>query len=346
LHHKIKKMMRKLNLINVLVFLLTINLFAQETDSLKARKAQVSFAYPVGSNGKSALNYSNNFSFNILYGLNGGLNGVEIGSLLNFNKGKVKGFQLSGIINYNTQKSSGILLSGISNICRDSSSGILVSGVLNYSKSNSKGFQMATINIATNEYKGIQFGVINFAKKLKGIQFGVINLLENSENAIPIGLFTIVKKGYYEFEITGGEALFANLNFKMGVEKFYTIYKVAFATFNNKPVYGFGVGFGRNISLTNKQKLSIDLSSNQIVYNNKWNNDLNLLNKADFNYKYSITKKCSVLIGPSFNVYTTKDKVEGKYGTINIPYTIYTNQWDKGKLIMWFGLNAGLSLKL
>jgi hypothetical protein len=337
---------RKFRLVSLLVLLVPINLIAQNNDSLKTRKAQITFAYPIGSNGTSSLKYSNNFSFNILYGLNGGLNGVEIGSILNYNRGKVKGFQLAGVSNINTGFSNGFLLSGVSNVCRDSTAGFLLSGVLNYSKGNSKGFQLATVNIAANEMKGVQLGVVNYAKKIKGFQLGVINILRDAEKAVPIGLFSIVKKGLYEIEITGGEAIYSNLNYKMGVEKFYTIFKIGYASYKNNPVYSTGLGFGGNLSLSDKQKISIDLSCNSLVYDNDWKGKLNLLNKADFNYKHSFSNNLSLLAGPSLNVYVTKEKVEGEYGTLNIPYTISAKEWSGGKTFMWVGLNAGLSLKL
>jgi hypothetical protein len=331
----------------ILVFSVLANLTAQESDSLKTRPAQVTFAYPIGSSGMSSFKYSNNFSFNILYGLNGGVNGVEIGSLLNYNKGEVKGFQLSGILNINIGLSKGFLLSGVSNVCGDSTSGLLLSGVLNYSKGNSTGLHLATINISANQFNGFQLGVVNYAKKIKGVQLGVINILGDEEKGIPIGLFSIVKKGLYELELAGGEVIYSNLNYKMGVERFYTIYKTGHSSYKNNPVYSFGLGFGGNLSLSDRQKLSIDLSCNSLVYNNDWKGGkLNLLNKADFNYKYSFSKKFSLLIGPSLNIYLTEEKVNGEYGTLNIPYSIYTNKWSSGKLFMWVGLNAGLSLKL
>lgn len=338
--------MKRLKLVSILVLLVSKQLVAQENDKLKTRKAQVTFAYPIGSGGTSSMEYSNNFSFNILYGLNGGVNGAEVGSILNYNKGEVKGFQLSGVSNINTKYSNGFLLSGVSNICKDSTSGVFVSGVINYSGQNSKGFQLATANFAANEFKGFQLGVFNYAKTLKGVQLGVFNYLNDGEKALPIGIFSIVKNGHYEFELTGGEVIYANLNYKMGVERFYTIFKTGYSSYQNNPVYSYGLGFGGNISITEKQKISIDLSANQIVYNNNWDSNLNILNKADFNYKYSISENFSLLIGPSFNVYVTEEIIDGEYGTLNIPYTLFTNQGTSSKLFAWIGINAGLSLKL
>ncbi|HEX2920188.1 MAG TPA: hypothetical protein VHO50_03385 [Bacteroidales bacterium] len=387
-------MKRELKLVILLALFVPTNLFAQVSESSKTHKAQVTFAYPVGSGGMGSMEYSNNFSFNILYGLNGGVDGFELGSILNYNKGSVKGFQLSGVSNINTGSSNGFLLSGVSNICHeqtngllitgvlnysgqnakgfqlagvsninagytdgfllsgvsnicmDSTSGVFISGVLNYSAKNAKGFQLATTNIAVSEYKGFQLGVFNYAKKLQGFQLGVINYTNNAEGGIPIGILSIVRNGHYEFEFSGGEVLFSNLNYKMGVERLYTVFKIGYSSYKSNPVYSYGIGLGGNIPLSEKQKVNIDLSSNNIVYYNTWDTDLNLLCKADFNYKYSLSDNLSLLVGPSLNVYVTREKVESEYGTLNIPYTIYTKEWMTTKLFMWAGINVGLSLKL
>ena len=66
----------------------------------------------------------------------------------------------------------------------------------------------------------------------------------------------------------------------------------------------------------------------------------------DLNYKFNIPDKLSLLIGPSLNVYVTGQKINGEYGTINVPYTIYEHEYADKKLFMWIGLNAGVSLKL
>ena len=345
LHHRIKKMMKKTNLISILIFLISISLVAQEKDSLKTRKGQVTFAFPVGSNGKSSLNYSNNVSFNILYGLNGGINGAEIGSLFNYNDGIVDGFQLAGLSNINRKYSRGVIISGITNICEDSSSGFLTSGLLNYTAGNSRGFQLSTFNITNKEFSGFQLGMFNYAKKLKGIQFGVINIIKENDKGIPIGLFSIVKNGNYEIELTGSEVL-SNINYKMGIEKLYTVFKVGYSAYKNNPVYSLGLGLGSKISINEKQNLNIDISTNNLMYDAKWKEDLNLLNKLDINYKYKVSKQISFLVGPSFNIYVTKQKVNGEYGTIKIPYTILSKKWTDGKMDTWIGFNVGFSYKL
>jgi len=326
--------------------LIPISISAQQNDTVKINMAQVTFAYPIGSAGINSINYSNNVSINILYGFNNGVSGLEMGSLLNYNRGVVKGLQMSGILNLNRKNSTGFLLSGISNFCQDSTLGVFISGGFNYSEKNSKGLQLATVNIVASDFKGFQLGVFNYAKKLKGVQLGVINYVVDGKDGLPIGLFNIVKNGHFEFELTGGDVIYSNLNYKMGVEKFYTILKIGYSSFKNNPVYSSGIGFGGNISINEKQKISLDLSANNIIYNNNWDGDLNLLNKIDLNYKYNLTKKFTFLIGPSFNAYITEDKVNSEYGTLPIPYSVYTNEGKNNKLFLWVGINAGVSLNL
>lgn len=332
-------------IVSTILLFVSTNLLAQDDKSQRTRMAQVTFAYPIGSNGMDSPDYSNNFSFNILYGLNGGLKGLEIGSILNINRGQVSGIQISGVANYNTGYTHGFILSGMSNICLDSTNGLFISGLLNYTKQSSKGFQVATANIA-NDFEGFQLGVFNYSGKLKGVQLGVINIMKDGTTGLPIGIFSVVKNGYFELELTGGEVIYSNLTYKMGVEKLYSIYKAGFSAYKGNPVYSFGFGFGSGISISDNHKLNFDLTSNNVVYDNDWDSDLNLLNKFDMNYRFFVSEKLSLLIGPSVNVYLTDKRVDNEFGTLNIPYTVYTSELSSGKLSMWFGLNAGLALRL
>jgi hypothetical protein len=249
-------------------------------------------------------------------------------------------------------------ISGIANVARDSVKGALVAGIVNLTRGDSKGFQVSTVNVA-NSFEGVQIGVINQSKKLKGFQLGVINIIEYGNDAIPVGLISIVKNGFRELELTAGEAIYSNLNYKMGVEKLYTIFKAGYSRYQEKPVYSFGIGIGTGIYLSDRQRLNIELSRSQICYDdnwifkgNNWDVRKNALSKLDLNYRFYILHNLSFLIGPSFNTYVTGEKVNdgesinSRYGTINIPYTIYEHEYANKKLFSWIGFNIGLSVEL
>lgn len=302
---------------------------AQENEASSTQGTQFTFAYPLGTNGVDAIHVSNEFSLNVLYGVNGGLDGLEIGGLMNYNHGEVNGMQLAGIGNINREKTTGMMLSGCFNLTLDDAEGV----------------QLSDINVAAGDFNGVQVGVINYAKKLQGVQVGVVNVVGEDNGALPIGLINVVRGGYYELEFVAGEVLYTNVNYKMGVERFYTIFKMGSSRYEHNPVYSYGLGFGTMLSPAEKHHVSLDLSVNHIVYNEDWNSDDNCLSKLDINYRYNLGEHVSLLAGPSLNWYVSEMQVDDTFGTLNIPSHAHSFTHDDKQQWMWFGFNAGLAYR-
>ena len=307
--------------------LLSSAMKAQEKDESPAQGAQFTFAYPLGTNGHESINVSNKFSFNLLYGVNGGLDGLEIGGLANYNHGEVKGVQLAGIANINREYTNGLMWSGCFNLTLD----------------DARGVQLSELNVAAGDFTGVQAGVINYAGRLRGVQFGVINIVGEDNGAVPIGLINVVKGGYYALELVASEVLYTNLNYKMGVERFYTIFKLGSSWYDNEAVYSVGLGFGTMFSLAEKHKLSLDLSISNIVYDEEWDADDNYLSKLDLTYRYSLGEHVSLLAGPSLNWYASDMSQDDGVRTLNIPSHAHKSTCDGYQNWMWFGFNAGLA---
>lgn len=332
---------------------------AQETKKEKA--VQIAFAYPLSNNGMQAKDISNKFSFNIIFGLNGGLNGFELGGVANINQSDVNGVQIAGTFNYNKGNNNALNIAGVSNIITGNSNGIQISGVGNIITGDANGMQIAgsmninlgkingnqisTVNYA-KEINGVQIGAVNIAGKSKGVQIGIVNVVKDGDKTTPIGMINIVKNGLYEFEVYGGESIFGNLNFKMGTERFYSIFRIGYSSYEDKPVFSSGFGFGTQINFAEKHKMNIDITANNLAYDNKFDGDLNLLNKLDLNYKYKISKGFSILAGPSLNVYVTKEKVHNEYGTLKIPYSFYNKESGNTNVAIWMGVNVGVAYRL
>lgn len=387
--------MKKLTISIVLMLVLSWQAKAQETDSTLSRPGQVTFFYPLGTSGLDSPKYSNNVSFNVLYGVNGGVNGVEFAGLVNTNLGNVTGAQFAGIANINTKQTNGIIFGGIANVIKDSSNSVSFAGVTNvYGKSavglhfagiantvngsligaqfggivntvngnvigtqfagisntvngNFTGLQSAGIsNIVTGNVIGAQMALINHGKKVKGFQLGLINVAEDFEKGVPFGLISFVKNGYHAIEIAGGEALYANLNFKMGVDHLYTIYKVGYTANGAENYITYGLGFGSMFGVTEKVKVSLDLSANHIVQQN-FSPRLNILSRADFAFRYHLNKHIGFFAGPSFNVYVSEFNLDSDNSALNVPYTLYEENWwnNEGSTSIWVGANAGISIR-
>lgn len=236
------------------ILLISVSIDAQKNTSVQKRPAQFTFFYLLGSNGVVSPQYSNSFSLNAIAGINGGVSGVEIGGVLNYNHNEVTGAQVGGVANIN----------------RSNSRGALIAGALNFTGDNSHGFLLSTINVAAAEFTGFQLGVINITKKLNGVQLGVINVVEDGEKGLPVGLINVVKNGHYELELSVSEKLTANMNFKMGVERLHTIFKIAYVVNQDDHLYSAGIGLGRLVTLKGRHMLSIDASASQLYNQTIW----------------------------------------------------------------------------
>ena len=239
------------------------------TNAQEKKAVQVAFIYPVGTAGANSVDYTNNFSFNIIGGFNGGVNGFELGSVANINKGDVNGCQISGVCNMTSGDSKGLIISGVTNLTKNQSKGVEISGVANISGSH-KGLQLSTINFVKDYLSGSQIGIVNYAKKGKGVQFGVVNVCSVDDDVLPIGIFSVVKNGYYAFEVPTNELFITSLSYKMGKEKLHSIFRAGIGEHNNESVFSTGFGFGSIIPIKGNHKLNMELICDALHYDWKW----------------------------------------------------------------------------
>lgn len=334
--------MKKIKRLSILFFAVLVGI---NTNAQEKRAAQVTFLYPVGTAGTNSVDYANNFSFNIIGGLNGGVNGFELGSVANINKGDVKGCQISGVCNMTSGDSKGLVISGVTNLMKGQSKGVEISGVANVSGSH-EGLQLSTVNFVKDNLSGSQIGVVNYAKKGKGLQFGVVNIC--GDGVLPIGILNVVKNGYYAFEVSTNELFITSLSYKMGKEEFHSIFRAGIGGHNNKSVFSTGFGFGSILPIKGNSKLNMELICDALHYNWKWGeNRMNLLNQFNLNYQYQVTKHFAIKAGPSFKTFVTNQKENGEFfDVIKMPHTLFEHTGGKYKVAGWIGFNVGAAFSL
>lgn len=202
------------------------------TDSISSAVA-ISFVPPISTNKLLAPNTRNLVSLNILAGITAGVDIVEIGGLLNLDKGDVRffqaaglsnmvwgnvyGLQAAGLYNSNTKDMGGIQASGLFNYVGNKTVGAQLSGLANYSKSSfglqaaglanltsstSTGAQVSGLFNYSGKNSGLQLaGLVNIADKVVGAQIsGVINYADTL-TGVQIGLINISKHGNYAVPI-------------------------------------------------------------------------------------------------------------------------------------------------
>ena len=181
-------------IIAVLFLGTSFSVSSQDNSGKDSKKFQVSFVYPVGSNGQNSGQISNDFSFNVLAGYTGGVERFELGGIYNLVDGRVKGaqisgfgnavrgdvngFQLAGFLNTNKGMMEGVQIAGFSNLVLDDVEGIQIAGFLNTTRGSTDGLQLAGfLNIATFYSRGLQLaGFSNISGGTHGAQIsGFVN---------------------------------------------------------------------------------------------------------------------------------------------------------------------------
>lgn len=195
-----------------------------EPRKLKKRvSAQFSLFPFLSTNGKR-LRADNIFSLNFFWGINRGVNGLEIGIFANTIRRNIHGIQIGGLFNTAGGHLYGAQFSGLFNFARGHTVGFQIAGLSNLGSSiygaqistfaniarDVYGFQLAGIsNMATDAY-GLQVaGLFNFANgRLLGTQVaGIGNIAWGGKSAVQFaGVFN--KSAQAQLQI-GGFANFA-----------------------------------------------------------------------------------------------------------------------------------------
>lgn len=148
---------------------------AQNRNYLEPRLGQVSFLPQMGTNRLMSGSVQNTYSLNILAGYSGGVNGIEVGGLVNILRQDMSGIQVAGLSNVLGGRVTGIQVGGLYNTVRKDVNGIQVGGLFNSTGGSVKGLQIGGLfNTSEGVVKGFQIGgLFNQTKgAVQGFQIG------------------------------------------------------------------------------------------------------------------------------------------------------------------------------
>lgn len=319
--------MKKIFLSIALLCITVTGVFGQ---SQKERAVQLSLLSPLGTNGVESHMIINKVSLNILGGYSFGNTVFEFGGLYNVNTHQTKGFQFAGIVNYSGHTEKAAQFAGITNIA--------ASGVTP--------FQFAGIANVADEVTGLQFsGLVNVAKRVKGVQFGLFNYAEVSDG-VSIGLINIVKKGgKQEFEVSFSEAINTAVSFKLGNDRFYTIFSAGMNYINSPVEYAIGLGLGTYIDWKKGWGNQIEAMGYSLSEQGSLKNDgINMLTQLKLTLSKEFAPHFKVFAGPTINM-TISDYVNPETGVIGSslsPWSMWKNDSGSTRLNGWIGFTAGV----
>jgi hypothetical protein len=282
------------------------------------RPWQVSLLPYIGTNHVLSGNVINNISWNIIAGYSLGIDGLEVGGVLNMVRWDMNGFQASGVANLVGRDVNGFQMAGTLNVVAGSLDGFQLAGFGNISGKNSHGWQLASFgnlawgnhsgtqvsgvaNIVGQNLRGWQIGYFNYAKTVeKGHQLGLINYADSSATT-PLGIFSVVRRnGYRRLEFSVDELNFVNATFKTGVKRLYNIF-TAGASFElfNRPFASTGYGLGTAFRWGKTWMFNLDAVQNMLFYVSDGGLSHHTRLSASIEKKLSPT--LALAVGPSAN---------------------------------------------
>lgn len=300
------------------------------------------------------------------------VDGLQVGGIYNVSQTNVNGLQIGGIFNY-AHNIYGLQIGGIYNWAKDTMRDVQIGGILNTAK-HARGAQIGGIINAAKEIDGVQVGgVFNAAKKINGVQVsgvinvakevdgvqvaGVINIAQkingvqvacfnfaDSSSGIPVGIFSVVRKGYRKLELSFDELKITTVGFRSGVDKFHNLLFAGYSNFGPQPFWTFGYGLGTYKKLTPKKGLQFDITTQQLQNTSPGTIKTNLLSRVNISYSYAVAKKLSIAIGPTFN-FLQQDKTDNSFiNTFNAiaPPTFGKNTIGNTQSAMWLGAKASI----
>lgn len=329
------------------------------------RLAQVSFAPMLGSNGTASPNLVNNFSLNLLWGYNGGVEGVEFGGLGNTLLRDMRGVQVGGLgntvgnnmtgtqvggwFNYVGNDAQGFQLAGWTNYCEGNLYGMQLSGLFNYAGgSESNSTQVAGLaNYSHGRTHTQVSGIFNRAHTVTGVQLGLINVAD-TVSGVSIGLLNFVRRGYNRLEIGGSESLFLQANLKFGSERFYNILQTGVRwTGGFDPValdvLAAGYGIGTRNQFRPRWGVNHELVSMHL-FEGGWEYVLNQLNQYRWSIDYRFDSRRTIFAGISLNALASQmqDTETGVRGSKLPPYTWLEDDVGRVHWQLWAGFTIGL----
>lgn len=286
------------------------------------------------------------------------LTGLQGSGFANVVGGTMYGVQGAGFINLSGNTTSGLQASGFINVAADFDRGVQASGFGNIAGAGEVNLQASGFFNVADEVKGAQVaGFLNRAGYVKGLQAaGFINVVD-SIDGIPVAPFSIVRyNGYHKFEISTSETQYVRTAFRLGVEKFYTIYSLGKA-YGPASRYMYGAGAGTQWSLGERSFVNLEVMTEQEFWMGDersprfWHHSrLNLANQLGLTYGMSLGGNVEWFIGPTINLSIARiEAVEDSYipweplaPSWNFSDVTYDNGGKETNYATWLGFRGGL----
>lgn len=242
------------------------------------------------------------------------VDGAQFAGFVNTVWSDSKANQFAGFVNF-CKNNSGSQWAGFVNTAPGVMKGLQAAGFANYGR-KVHGVQMAIVtNIASKEMHGVQMSsLLNYTKTLHGVQMGLINICDSVAGGFNVGLINIVRKGIHDLELHYSESMHANLLFKTGTRRLYSI--IAFGYRLDMPLWSAGYGFGTRKDFKNGLRIGWETQVSSIHEREDPKRYINLLGQAYPFIGFNIADELAITTGPVYNAYYSRhfNAQRGEFG--------------------------------
>lgn len=234
--------------------ILVIALLTRVLGLSQSKNVQAQFGILPGlsTNGDSARTVTNNLSFNLFAGHQGGLQGFELAAIANILDYDAQGMQISGITNIVKGDVTALQVTGITNIVGKDFQGIQAAGITNIVNGEFQGMQVGGIfNMSKTMYGAQITGISGKADSIYGLQVNGLGGYSKSITGLQVSGFINQSKSVKGAQIAG----FVNVTEDLrGVQ-------IGFINISENVKGGVPIGF---ISFSKNGYKTIDVSTNEI----------------------------------------------------------------------------------
>ena len=293
----------------------------------------VDFAPFVGTSSFTGLSSVRRFSLNILGGVSAGLDGFEMGGLVNVESAFTCGAQFAGIANltlgpvHGAQVSVGVNLGlglrglqvglvdvavgdgrgaqlGLVDVTSGAFSGVQM-GLIEVAAGDLRGGQIGLVNVGAGAVHGAQVGLVNVAGgAVTGVQVGLVNVAETC--SFCLGLVNVIRRGRLHLDLWGQESGLLMAGVKHGGDHFHSIYGIGVEPFGRSPRLAFALGIGGHLPLSERFFTDLDLIGYSLHDLPSFTSSAMLV-QARLVLGVRVALPLAIYAGPSFNVANTSN---------------------------------------
>lgn len=334
-------------------------------ERLPRRLASVDLLPFVGTSSFVGVGASRHLSLNLLAGIGAGVEGLEIGNLVNIDTELATGAQLAGIANLTLGPVKGAQLASIANtaqgldgvqvgvidVATGDASGLQAGlvevaggaltgaqlGLIEVAAGSVQGTQIGLINIGGGSLGGAQIGLINIAAgNVRGAQIGLVNV--STSSTFSLGLVDVFTRGRLHLDLWGQESGLLMAGIKHGSGYFHSIYGAGVLPVGDHARPALSLGFGAHFQLSNRLFLDTDLLDYGIFGTSAGEAAVNVA-QARVVLGARLVDHLAIFGGPSYDVATSFD---GQVPDLS-PYGVnFTSSHGKNVVQGWPGLVLGV----